>query len=180
MEDNHALRFPVGESPRVKEMQAFDAMRVRADVAEIKALPALLAAVVKRADRGRLHNTYRENGWTAAQVIHHIADSHINSWCRFRFALTEDNPTIKPYDEAAWARLPDYDVGLVDTTIALIAALHSKWAYFLERLGESEWHRTFYHPGNREQVALFQGAAIYAWHGRHHLKHVEMALGRAA
>jgi hypothetical protein len=175
MENDFALRFPIGES---KPPELFDASRVRREVAAIATLPADLSALIRSADRRRLANTYRPGGWTALQVVHHVADSHINSYCRFKLALTEDNPTIKPYDEAAWALLPDYDQALVDSALDLLRALHAKWAHLLERLTEEQWRRTFYHPESKRQTALYQAVAIYAWHGAHHLRHVEMALGK--
>lgn len=153
-------------------------METEREAADIAAFPALLAAAVRGADRARLRNTYRPGGWTALQVIHHVADSHINSYCRFKLALTEDNPTIKPYDEAAWALLPDYEEGLVGEALDLLRALHAKWSRLMEKMTEEQWRRTFFHPESKRAFALYESVALYGWHGRHHLRHVEIALAK--
>src|SRR5437899_1361427 len=109
MEKDFQLRFPIGESPMVEK---YDAGRIASDIREIAALPKTLAALVKNASPEKLQQTYRDGGWSATQVIHHIADSHINSFCRFKLALTEENPTIRPYQEDKWALLNDYSDAL--------------------------------------------------------------------
>jgi len=122
----------------------------------------------------RLHLPYRPGGWTGQQVIHHVADSHLNSYCRFRLALTEDNPTIRPYDESAWAELPDVAIMPASVSLALLESLHSRWVTLLHHLTEAQWQRTFYHPETKRASTLDQALALYAWHGRHHLGHLAL------
>ncbi len=116
-------------------------------------------------------------GWTGLQTLHHIADSHLNGFCCTKLALTEEKPAIRPYEEQAWALLPDYDLELVDTTLDLLQALHAKWAYLFRHLNEQQWHRTFVHPASGMQWKLYQHIVHYAWHGEHHLRHIELSLG---
>jgi hypothetical protein len=116
-----------------------------------------------------LQLSYRPGGWTGRQVIHHVADSHMNCYFRYRLALTEDNPTIRPYDEAAWAELPDVAATPITVSLTLLDVLHTRWVMLLHHLSEAQWQRTFYHPGNNTTRTLDQTLALYAWHGQHHL-----------
>ncbi|WP_254245235.1 DinB family protein [Hymenobacter sp. BRD67] len=106
--------------------------------------------------------------------MHHVADSHLNAYCRFRLALTEDTPTIRPYDEQAWAELPDVAATPITVSLALLEHLHSRWVTLLQHLDEAQWQRTFYHPGNQKTASLDQTLALYAWHGQHHLAHLSL------
>ena len=173
MDNDYSLRFPIGESPIIEK---YDGAEIQMHIDDIENLPIDLFHIVNSVENEKLKNHYRENGWTALQVIHHIADSHINSYCRFKLALTEINPAIKPYEEQEWANLYDYDEKMLDVTLNLIDALHKKWTYLMRNLSEEQWKRTFFHPGSKKQISLFQNVAIYAWHGKHHLKHIEIAL----
>jgi hypothetical protein len=175
MDSDHSLRFPIGKA---QAPQAFDPALVKQEMTDIAAFPARLAAAVQASDSARLKNTYRPGGWTALQVIHHVADSHINSYCRFKLALTEDNPVIKPYDEAAWALLADYEESLVETSLDLLRALHAKWSLLMARMTDAQWSRTFFHPESKRTIALYENVSIYGWHCRHHLRHVEIALSK--
>jgi hypothetical protein len=167
-----ALRFPIGPSPLLlrplTSAERTDYLQQLAD------LPAQLAAAAERLGTEGLARPYRPGGWTGHQVIHHVADSHINAYCRFRLALTEDNPTIKPYDEPSWAELPDVPAVPVAVSLTLLASLHQRWVALLEHLAEAQWQRTFYHPENRQTSTLDQALATYAWHGRHHLGHLAL------
>jgi DinB superfamily len=167
------LRYPIGDFVMPA---GFDAKAALAAADSIASLPADLRRMLAGSKRERLQNTYRPQGWTGLQVLHHMADSHINGLCRTKLALTENHPTIRPYEEQEWALLPDYGVDLIDVSLDLLQALHTKWAYVFRHLDEGQWHRTFYHPGSGKTFALYQHAAHYAWHGRHHLKHIEIAL----
>jgi hypothetical protein len=126
---------------------------------------------VKGLSDEQLDTPYRPDGWTVRQVVHHVADSHVNSYCRFKLALTEDNPSIKGYDENLWAQLTDGRGGPVEVSLRLLECLHSRWVALLRSLGEAEWKRTFHHS-ELGPVRLDQNAGLYAWHGRHHTAHI--------
>lgn len=169
--DDH-LRYPIGQ-PQLPPTPLTAAERA-VYIEQLAALPAALAAAVAHVGAERVQQSYRPGGWTGQQVVHHVADSHINSYCRFRLALTEDNPTIRPYDEVAWAELPDVAVMPVAVSLALLASLHQRWVALLHHLSEAQWQRTFYHPGTQREATLDQTLVLYAWHGQHHLAHVEL------
>ncbi len=166
------LRYPIGQ-PQLVPTPLTLAERA-SYLQQLAELPAQLAATVSRVGNERLQLPYRPGGWTGQQVIHHVADSHINSYCRFKLTLTEENPTIRPYDEAAWAELPDVTATPVAVSLALLASLHSRWVTLLHHLSEAQWQRTFYHPESKRSTTLEQALVLYAWHGRHHLAHVEL------
>jgi hypothetical protein len=139
---------------------------------QLAEFPALLRAAAERAGAERLEQPYRPGGWTGRQVIHHLADTHPNLYSRFRLALTEENPTVRPFDEQAWAELPDVAVTPVAVSMELLASLHVRWVTLLEQLSEAQWQRTFYHPRYQTTSTLEQALVQYAWHGRHHLAHI--------
>ncbi|RYU82435.1 YfiT family bacillithiol transferase [Hymenobacter persicinus] len=168
--DEH-LRYPIGH-PQLPTQPLSVAQRT-AYITQLAELPAQLLAAAKAAGGEALLKPYRPGGWTGRQVIHHVADSHINAYTRFRLALTEQNPTIRPYDEAAWAELPDVAATPITVSLTLLEALHTRWVNLLHHLSEEQWQRTFYHPGNDRTSTLEQTLALYAWHGRHHLAHVQ-------
>ncbi|MBC6989143.1 YfiT family bacillithiol transferase [Hymenobacter sp. BT491] len=145
-------------------------------IKQIADLPAQLTAAARNVGGERLLLPYRPGGWTGRQVIHHLADSHINSYTRFRLALTEDRPTICPYDEAAWATLPDVDATPITVSLALLEGLHTRWTNLLWHLTEEQWQRRFFHPGSQRDFTLDQALALYAWHGQHHLAHLNLLL----
>jgi hypothetical protein len=169
--DDH-LRYPIG-GPQLPTSPLAPAERATY-IEQIAELPAQLAEAAERLGAERLALPYRPGGWTGEQVIHHVADSHVNAYCRFRLALTEDNPTIRPYDEAAWAALPDVAATPVTVSLALLASLHSRWVALLTHLGEAQWQRTFLHPETKRVSTLEQTLVLYAWHGRHHLAHLNL------
>ena len=119
----------------------------------------------------QLDTPYRPEGWTVRQLVHHLADSHMNSYVRFRWALTEPDPTIKAYDEKGWALLPDARSAPVDVSLRLLAALDERWTDLLRALTSDDWNRTFQHPQSGKQ-SLGRAAGVYAWHGRHHVAHI--------
>lgn len=170
--DLDSLRFPIGP-PQLPTTPLTPAERV-GYLQQLVDLPLNLMLAARQVGRERLQLPYRPGGWTGLQVIHHVADSHLNAYVRFRLALTEDNPTIKPYAEAAWAELPDAVDSTPSLSLELLAALHNRWAALLHHLTEAQWQRTFYHPGNQKTSTLEQTLALYAWHGRHHVAHVEL------
>ena len=134
-------------------------------------LPAMLEFAIKDLDAAQLHTPYRPGGWTVHQLIHHIADSHINAYTRFKLGLTEDNPVIKPYEEADWALLPDYRLP-VEPSLKLLEGLHQHWVALLEGFSEDDWGRTFVHPATGDTNHLKKALALYAWHCKHHLAHI--------
>ena len=166
-----SLRYPIGR-PQLPTEPLSAAERV-ALLQQLAEQPAQLAAAARAVGGERLRLPYRPGGWTGRQVIHHVADSHMNCYFRFRLALTEENPTIRPYDEKAWAELPDVAATPVTVSLALLEALHIRWVSLLQHLSDAEWQRTFYHPGTQRTSTLEQALALYAWHGQHHLAHLK-------
>lgn len=134
-------------------------------------LPERLKAAVSGLSDAQLDTPYREGGWTVRQVVHHLADSHANSVIRFKLALTEDWPTIKPYDEAAWAKLPDSKSLPIESSMTFIEGMHERWVALLEAMTEADFERGFVHPEHGRQ-SLATALAIYAWHSRHHVAHI--------
>lgn len=143
-------------------------------IKEIEALPGLLVDVVKELSEEQLDTPYREGGWTVRQVVHHVADSHMNAYTRFKLAVTEDTPIIKPYEEAKWAELDDSKLP-VEVSLTLIEALHKRWVTLLRSLSPADLERTFIHP-EAGPVSVGKNIGIYAWHGNHHLAHIQSLL----
>jgi hypothetical protein len=169
------LRYPVG---RFEQPGAASAADRRVWANEIASLPKRLRDALAGISAVELDTLYRPEGWTVRQVVHHIADSHMNAFIRFRLALTEDNPTIKPYAEAAWAELPDARSGEVGPSLDIIEGLHSRWVVMAEAMPDEAWSRSFYHPERKVALRLDTALAMYAWHSRHHLAHVTGTLAR--
>jgi hypothetical protein len=166
--DTPDLRYPVGEFRFPKSVSAQD---LNSFIDQMAAAPARMRAAVAGLSDAQLDTRYRPGGWTVRQVVHHVPDSHINSYMRFRLALTEDQPIIKPYEEKRWAELPDARTAPVEVSLALLESLHARWVPLLRSLTDAEWKRTFRHP-ELGLVSLQNNAALYAWHGRHHVGHV--------
>jgi len=138
---------------------------------DIEQAPARLRAALHGLSDDQLNTPYRDGGWTLRQVAHHLPDSHMNSYIRFKLALTEDQPTIKPYEENLWAELPEAKHAPVESSLALLDSLHQRWMLMLRKLSDSDWKRTFRHPAMGE-VSLEKNLALYSWHGRHHVAHI--------
>ena len=162
------LRYPVGRFSPDRGISEEERRRM---IQEIASLPGRLRDAVSGLSRPHLDTPYRPAGWTVRQVVHHVADSHVNAYVRFKLALTEDQPTIKPYDEAAWAELPDARTEPVEVSLTILDAVHHRWTRILGELNEEEWQRTFVHPDLGE-LTLETNLQLYEWHGRHHLHHV--------
>lgn len=160
-------RYPAGRFHRPDPIprQALDAA-----IAQIAALPAHLASALEGLTDAQLDTPYRDGGWTVRQLVHHIADSHINAFSRVRLALTEDAPTIYGYDEKAWAMLPDSSAP-VAWSLGLLTGLHARWAMLLERLSPAQWQRTFLHP-ERGAMSVELASLLYGWHCVHHVAHI--------
>jgi uncharacterized damage-inducible protein DinB len=146
-------------------------------IGEIQEAPAKLRASVKDLSDARLDTPYREGGWTVRQVVHHLADSHLNAYIRFRLALTENEPTVKPYDQSLWANLEDARTAPVGPSLSLLESLHYRWVLLLKAMRAEDFTRTFNHPENG-RMTLDQNLAMYAWHGRHHLGHINSVAER--
>jgi hypothetical protein len=141
-------------------------------ISAIEALPAWLDVCIENLDADQLDTPYRPGGWTVAQVIHHLADSHMNAFIRLKLALTEESPTICPYEEKLWALTPEIDVVPVNLSITLLHALHRRWGQLLRHMQPEDWTRTYFHPEQERYVPLWEMADHYAWHGRHHMEHI--------
>lgn len=168
---DESLRFPVGRYTMVAASSP--AERARA-IGDLTALPAALAAEVARLDAAGLEVPYRPGGWTVRQLVHHLADSHMNAYVRCKLALTEASPTVKPYDEAAWAVLPDTAATPVAVSLTLLEALHTRWVVLLEALAPADYQRPLVHPDHAQPLTLDGVVGLYAWHSRHHLAHVRL------
>lgn len=160
-------RYPVGKFAKPDPITPD--LRVGA-IADIADLPSELRNAVKGLDYEQLNSPYRDGGWTVRQLVHHIADSHMNAFIRVRLALTEDWPTIKPYDEKAWASLHD-STAPIEWSLELIEALHARWVMLLQSLNDTQWQRGFRHPENGPQTVELS-TLVYAWHSRHHVAHI--------
>ncbi len=163
------LRHPIGPFEAPAEITP---EHIAGWIDAIEALPAQLRATVEPLAEAQLDTPYRPGGWTVRQVVHHVADSHLNSLMRFKWALTEERPTIKDYREQRWAELADAQLP-VGPSLDLLAALHTRWVALLRSLDGDDWQREFVHPESGP-VALGVNVGIYAWHGRHHRAHVEL------
>ena len=161
-------RFPIGkfhyDGPPTPDQRA-------QLIADIERAPAALRAAVVGLSPQQLDTRYRDGGWTVRQVTHHLPDSHMNAYVRFKLALTEDDPTIKPYAEDRWAQLADTQSTPVEVSLALLESMHTRWVQLLRSLKPEDWKRTFRHP-ELGSVALEKNVALYAWHGKHHVAHV--------
>jgi uncharacterized damage-inducible protein DinB len=161
-------RYPIGRWP---QPTIIDANMLAEALDTLGELPQNLRAAVDDLDDDQLATPYRDGGWTVRQVVHHVADSHMNFNMRLRLALTEDNPTIRPYEEKAWAMLHDVERAPVEWSLELLEALHARLLMLLRSLSTTQWQRTFVHPESGI-MQLDRAASLYAWHGRHHVAHI--------
>jgi hypothetical protein len=166
METN--LSYPIGKfayhaNPGDADRAAF--------IADFRELPARLRAALSGLDRERLDTPYRDGGWTVRQVVHHLADSHMNAFVRCKLVLTEENPRIKPYNQDAWAALPDGKTAEIEASLSIIEGMHARLTLLLEGLAPSDWARSMDHP-ERGLIGLDYTLQLYAWHCRHHVAHI--------
>ena len=169
MTDLDDLRYPVGRIPRNKAV--LDAAGRAELIGVIEQTPATVRALVETLSDRQLDTPYRPGGWTVRQVVHHVPESHLNAYTRFKLALTEDVPTIKTYEEAEWAELPEARSAPIGVSLALLDALHERWVLLLRVLAPTQFARSFRHP-ELGLMTIDQQIAMYAWHGRHHLAHI--------
>lgn len=162
------LRYPVGT---FSFNGTLSADQRQALIDEIAATPERMRAAVAGLSDEQLDTPYRSGGWTVRQVVHHVSDSHLNSYTRFKLAITEDNPIVRGYDENLWANLPEAKTAPVDISLDLLEALHRRWVLFLRSFDEKDFERTFQHS-EIGVVSMEKNLALYAWHGRHHVAHI--------
>jgi hypothetical protein len=175
--DVEKLRYPVGKFERLTP--PLDRATRAALVKTIEDTPARFRALAGGLADAQLDTPYRPGGWTIRQVVHHVPESHMNAYIRMKLAATEDSPAIKTYEEQLWAELPDAKSAPAELSLSLLEALHRRWVLFLRNLSNDDYARTFKHP-EWGTVTIDEAVALYAWHCRHHLAHVEQALGRHA
>lgn len=165
MED---LRYPIGKY----EPKPYSEEQKEEWLADIRFLPQAIETAVQNLNEDQLQTPYRDGGWTVHQVVHHVADSHINAYCRFKLGYTENAPTIRPYEEALWAKTSDVKNLPINISITLLHALHSRWHEFLKSFATEDYNRTIYHPEHKKELTLWHLLGMYAWHSRHHVAHI--------
>ena len=161
-------RYPIGKFAFTGSTDATQRKQFIADIAQA---PTALRAAVSGLNSQQIETPYRDGGWTVRQVVHHVPESHMNAYIRFKLALTEDEPTIKPYMEDRWARTGDVESTPLEVSLAMLDLLHDRWVRLLRSLKPDDWKRTFRHP-ELGTVPLEKNLALYAWHGKHHVAHV--------
>lgn len=162
------LRYPIGEFKFDGPLTSDARQHLIGKIAET---PARMRAAVTGLNAEQLDTPYRPEGWTVRQVVHHVPESHMNSYIRFKLAMTEDAPTVKPYFEDRWGELDDANQAPIELSLALLDALHHRWVWFLRSLKDADFQRTFLHP-DLGSVSLDKNVALYAWHGQHHVAHI--------
>jgi hypothetical protein len=170
-EDFLSLQYPIGKYQKPDEITSDHIKQWKKDISELPYQMRKITAGIRERD---LDKTYRPDGWTARQVIHHVADSHMNAYIRFKWALTEDVPMIKAYDEGAWAKLYDSTTMNVDISMKMIDALHTRWSYLLDSLKKKDWARSIDHPEYDHPATLDSVLGMYSWHGKHHTAHLNI------
>ena len=164
-----SLMYPIG---RFTPADSYNESNLNSWIGGIKTVPRLFDICIENLDESQLKVPYRPEGWNVAQLVHHVADSHMNAYIRLKLALTEDKPSISPYNEKLWAELPDVTHVPLNMSVTLLHALHARWAALLESLVGVDWKRTYYHPENKEYVAIWQMTQHYSWHSAHHAQQI--------
>ena len=162
------LRYPIGKFVRPDVVDATERVRL---IADIDSAPAALRRATVGLSEEQIDTPYRPGGWTVRQVVHHVPDSHMNAYVRFKLALTENEPAIKTYEEQLWADLPDTRATPLDVSLTLLETLHKRWAILLRAMQDADFARTFNHP-DWGAIPLDRTLALYSWHGRHHVAHI--------
>lgn len=161
-------RYPIGKY----EPQPYSEKQKQDWLLDLQFLPESLERAITNLDQAQLDTPYREGGWTVRQLVHHVADSHMNAYIRFKVGLTEDKPTIKPYEEQEWALLADNQAVPINVSLTLLHALHIRWVATIKNLSEEQWNRLVIHPAANREMSLWFLLGLYAWHGNHHVAHV--------
>nr|MBC7611460.1 putative metal-dependent hydrolase [Pseudopedobacter sp.] len=173
MENNlEKLKYPIG---RFALADDYTLVEIEDFIDTIRQFPKLLRQKVENLNSEALATPYRPDGWTIKQVIHHCADSHMNALLRFKWTLTEENPTIKPYNEAAFAKLGDYELP-IDFSLNMIDGIHQHWIFLLHGMSPQDYNRTYFHPEHQKSFDLKLTLATYSWHCKHHFTHIQQAL----
>ncbi|MFK8038699.1 MAG: YfiT family bacillithiol transferase [Crocinitomicaceae bacterium] len=172
MQDIEELKFPIGKYEPNKNP---DSETLNSWINQIKTFPDQLSKTLAGVDETKLRWCYRPKGWNTIQLVHHCADSHMNAFIRFKLALTEDSPIIKPYDEALWSKLPDSSYENLPLSVGLLTHLHAKWVSLFNAFSMSDLTKTYIHPEHGQVFNLAETIGNYAWHGRHHLAHINLA-----
>lgn len=171
--DIEKLKFPIGRFVCPPEISARNLENWKAT---LKTFPKQLKNITEKLSVTERNWTYRPDGWNIKQVIHHLADSHMNAFIRIKLTLTEDAPIIRPYEEALWAELPDGLDNDIASSIKIIKGVHQRWSYLLENLTENDWNKMYFHPEHQRLFSVKEAIGIYDWHCRHHLAHIEQAI----
>lgn len=169
------LKYPYG---RFEYGKAYSKSDTATHIEEIAALPALLNVLAERLSNEQLEISYRPGGWTARQIIHHIADSHSNALIRVKLALTEESPVIKPYDQDAWCALEDAKHAPIASSLKMVEAIHERWIWVLKAMSESDFSKKYIHPEYNREFRLDEFVALYAWHGKQHCGHLQLILAQ--
>jgi hypothetical protein len=168
------LRYPIGQAKIPENIEDSD---VQKWIGVLDSFPSKMRSISQNLSEVQLNTPYREGGWTIKQVVHHVVDSHYNSYIRFKWTLTEDQPIIKAYHEDRWAELDDYNAP-IELSLVALESLHAKWVYLLRNLSDEDLNRVFIHPEGNTKVSLKKNIGIYAWHSQHHYAHIENLLKR--
>jgi uncharacterized damage-inducible protein DinB len=174
MNSEDLLRYPIG---KFVPQDSYTKDEVDANIRRIADIPSKIEDSIKNISAKQLDTPYREGGWTIRQVLHHISDSHLNAYIRFKWTLTEDQPVIKAYDEKAWAETPETTLDIINS-LNLLKALHVKWVSLIKGLTSKDLEKEFIHPETKKHVSLARLTAMYAWHGEHHLGHILIVTGK--
>ncbi|MGG4490220.1 YfiT family bacillithiol transferase [Metabacillus idriensis] len=164
------LKYPIGFFHGPEKIEP---VHLESWLHELSAAPSRLKAAVLDLSDSQLDTPYREGGWSVRQVVHHVADSHMNAYIRIKLGLTEENPVIRTYEEKEWAELADSKHGEIDVSLVLLESLHKRLILLAATLSESDFNRTFFHPENKTSATLAETFGVYAWHGNHHIAHIE-------
>ncbi len=162
-------KYPIG---RYKRPKAYTPELLKEWIGVLKVLPLWMDACIENMDAYQLQTPYRDGGWTVQQLVHHVADSHANAYIRLKLALTEDNPTIKPYLENEWAKLDDVQDVPVNMSVTMLHTMHARMVAILAKMKPEQWERTYYHPEHERSIPLWEMVAMYAWHSKHHTEHI--------
>ncbi|HNL85293.1 MAG TPA: putative metal-dependent hydrolase [Chitinophagales bacterium] len=171
MATGNANIYPIG---KFKSPQPFNDEVLSSCIRDIADFSKQLKKSMKQLKKKDLQKTYKDGGWSIEQIIHHLADSHMNAYIRLKLALTENNPTVKPYDENLWAELNDIQLPLKHS-VKILKGVHKHWATLLKNMTPDDFERTYFHPEQKKKVSIKDMTALYAWHGKHHLAQVEVA-----
>ncbi|MBK8506778.1 MAG: putative metal-dependent hydrolase [Saprospiraceae bacterium] len=167
------LQYPIG---KYEFPESFTKNDIEGWINDIAQAPELYRKLAERMTEAQMETAYRPGGWTARQVLHHVPDSHIQAYGRFKLVLTEDSPTIKPYHEDLWAQLPDTQLTPISVSLSLLDALHQRWVVLMQNMKPSDFEKIYIHPQYGKKYPLGAVCKLYAWHGRHHLAHLQIIL----